>query len=231
MNPTPLGYYRWYPRDFISSAAVAMMSVTARGVYRALLDRQWEDGEIPTDPNLARRSIGAREDEWSEWIEFHDTCFPECPDGSRRNPVLAEQRDKSLGQIETSRKASLSRWQESKSAPEKKLRQAPQTWRDQAETLWAALPETHQTAEMRVAVDAYFEMRANERMKKTSAKTLELRAKQFAAHPATAVAKALAESASNAWQGVFPEKHHDASKAKPMEAEMSSQDAEDCSRG
>jgi uncharacterized protein YdaU (DUF1376 family) len=41
--------YQWYPRDYMSDEAVALMSYEQRGIYRDLLDRQWLEGSIPAD--------------------------------------------------------------------------------------------------------------------------------------------------------------------------------------
>ena len=97
---TPIGYYKWFPRDFMSSKTVRRMSVTAKGVFRELLDLQWEDGSVPTDQDEAREIIGATGEEWAAFAKFFDVCFP-----NGINPQLAEQRDKSVAAIEKQREA------------------------------------------------------------------------------------------------------------------------------
>lgn len=44
----PLPYYRWYVRDYRASRAVQQMDYIQRGIYRDLLDEQWEAGGLPT---------------------------------------------------------------------------------------------------------------------------------------------------------------------------------------
>lgn len=97
---TPIGYYKWYPRDFMSSKTVRRMSVTAKGVFRELLDLQWEDGSVPTDSDEARETIGATVEEWASFAKFFDVCFP-----NGVNQQLAEQREQSMSAIERQREA------------------------------------------------------------------------------------------------------------------------------
>ena len=88
---TPLGYYKWYPRDFIASSTVRKMSLTAQGVYRALLDVQWEDGVVPADYDEACLIIRANQQEADSFRPFFQKCFP---DGL--NAKLDEQRTQSI---------------------------------------------------------------------------------------------------------------------------------------
>lgn len=43
----PLPYYRWYVRDYRASRAVQQMDYIQQGIYRSLLDEQWESGGLP----------------------------------------------------------------------------------------------------------------------------------------------------------------------------------------
>ena len=88
---TPLGYYKWYPRDFLASSTVRKMSLTAQGVYRALLDVQWEDGAVPADYDEACLIIRANQQEADSFRPFFQKCFP---DGL--NAKLDEQRAQSI---------------------------------------------------------------------------------------------------------------------------------------
>jgi hypothetical protein len=88
---TPLGYYKWYPRDFLASSTVRKMSLTAQGVYRALLDVQWEDGAVPADYDEACLIIRANQQEAESFRPFFQKCFP---DGL--NAKLDEQRAQSI---------------------------------------------------------------------------------------------------------------------------------------
>ena len=88
MANTPLGWYRWYPRDFLTSSTVRKMSYTSQGIYRALLDLQWEIG-VPLTYHEATLVLRLSENERCEFESFFDVCFP---DGI--NAKLMEQRDK-----------------------------------------------------------------------------------------------------------------------------------------
>ena len=44
-----LPYYKWFPRDFRASTKVMSLSWEEKGVYRELLDIQWDENGIPDD--------------------------------------------------------------------------------------------------------------------------------------------------------------------------------------
>ncbi len=90
-----LPFMPWFPARFISSTRG--WSVTARGVYRELLDCQWDLGGLPASPTELQRLIGATAAEWKCWHRLIEPKFPLCADGQRRNPTIEEHRVKSLG--------------------------------------------------------------------------------------------------------------------------------------
>jgi hypothetical protein len=71
--------------------------VTARGVYRELLDCQWELGGLPSSPVELQRMIGATASEWKSWALLIARKFPVNDDGLRRNPTLETHRARSVG--------------------------------------------------------------------------------------------------------------------------------------
>jgi uncharacterized protein YdaU (DUF1376 family) len=82
----------WFPGDFMRSTRG--WSVTARGVYRELLDAQWDMGELPSDLTDLRLTIGATIEEWAAgWKKCADK-FP-LIGLSRRNARLEAHRSKS----------------------------------------------------------------------------------------------------------------------------------------
>lgn len=89
----------WYPSSFLSSTRG--WSVTARGIYRELLDCQWDMGGLPSEGAELRQLIGATSTEWKAW-PLVEQKFPLCADGLRRNTKLEEHRQRS---VERSRKA------------------------------------------------------------------------------------------------------------------------------
>lgn len=90
-----LHYLPWYTGDFMS--ATRGWSVTARGVYRELLDAQWDRGALPADGAELKRLIGATTAEWRCWATYVENKFPVCADGLRRNARLEQHRQKSIG--------------------------------------------------------------------------------------------------------------------------------------
>lgn len=83
----------WFPGDFMRSTRG--WSVTARGVYRELLDAQWDNGFLPADLTELRELIHATTDEWAQgWVK----CGPKFPvmQGVRINKRLESHREKAL---------------------------------------------------------------------------------------------------------------------------------------
>jgi hypothetical protein len=74
-DTTPIGWYPWFPRDFATSIAVRSMSLVARGIYRELLDIQWEHGCL-TDVERLLNIIQATPEQWQEFAPYLHECFP-----------------------------------------------------------------------------------------------------------------------------------------------------------
>jgi uncharacterized protein YdaU (DUF1376 family) len=83
----------WFPGDFMRETRG--WSVTARGVYRELLDAQWDLGAVPADVEELRTLIGATSAEWAKGWAKCECKFPTGSDGQRRNPTLEEHLIKS----------------------------------------------------------------------------------------------------------------------------------------
>lgn len=90
----------WYPRDFASSTRE--WSVTARGVYRELLDAQWDGGDLPAEEHELRMMIRATQAEWRKAWPVVERKFP-VVNGRRRNARLDEHRGKALEEYERRR--------------------------------------------------------------------------------------------------------------------------------
>ncbi len=84
----------WFPADFM--AATRGWSVTTRGVYRELLDAQWSMGRLPRDPDMLKRLIGARDDEWQEAWPYVETKFPVTQGRCRANVRLEYHRSRTI---------------------------------------------------------------------------------------------------------------------------------------
>jgi uncharacterized protein YdaU (DUF1376 family) len=91
--PVRLAYLPWYCGDFMSSTRG--WPVTAKGVYRELIDCQWDLGYLAEDPDELRILIGATPAEWRiAWTPWVEQKFPVGLDGHRRNARLEVHRDK-----------------------------------------------------------------------------------------------------------------------------------------
>jgi uncharacterized protein YdaU (DUF1376 family) len=82
----------WFPGDFMRSTRG--WSITAKGVYRELLDAQWDMGDLPADPDELRETIGATPGEWEIGWKKCECKFP-VRRGGRRNWRLEAHRVKS----------------------------------------------------------------------------------------------------------------------------------------
>lgn len=83
----------WFPGDFLASTRG--WSVTATGVYRALLDAQWDLGLLPKSPQNLRKTIGATLREWNQGWALCECKFP-LVEGGRLNGKLEQHRRKAL---------------------------------------------------------------------------------------------------------------------------------------
>ena len=100
----------WYPANFISSTRG--WSVTARGIYRELLDCQWEMPEgLPVDPGALQRLIGATAAEWKSW-PLVEPKFPVSADGLRRNPTLEKHRAHATHRSEKAAASAAEKWRQ-----------------------------------------------------------------------------------------------------------------------
>lgn len=50
--------FQWYPKDYLSSGRVAVMTLEEEGAYRRALDFCWLDGSIPSDPAALAMMVG-----------------------------------------------------------------------------------------------------------------------------------------------------------------------------
>lgn len=93
MNDRGLAMLPWFPGDFMRSTRG--WSVTAKGVYRELLDAQWDLGKLPHDPEKLRVLIGATPEEWARGWPLCESKFPGRLGRCRLNPTLELHRGKS----------------------------------------------------------------------------------------------------------------------------------------
>ena len=96
----PLGYYKHFPADFNANLTVRQMSYTCQGIYRALLDIQWQAGTVQ-DFNACIKMLRLTLEEAEEFEPYYQTLFP-----NGQNPELARQREESVAFIKAQRERS-----------------------------------------------------------------------------------------------------------------------------
>jgi uncharacterized protein YdaU (DUF1376 family) len=111
-----LQYRNHYVRDWETSETVRLMSYTARGVYQALLDAQWEKGSIPAEPEVCERLLRCESGDWAHFAPFFDQCFPIGEDGRRRNERLHDDREQAQELVRKKTGAAQKRWGKSADA-------------------------------------------------------------------------------------------------------------------
>lgn len=87
--------YQWYPKDYDADEAVCYMTYEQEGVYRRLLDRQWNEGSIPADPRkIAALVPKVPSDRFVAecWPAMADKFVPRPSDGRLINQRLERQR-------------------------------------------------------------------------------------------------------------------------------------------
>lgn len=98
----------WFPRDFLSSTIE--WPLVARGIYRELLDRQWDTGSLPNDKSALRQMVRATLKEWNYAWPYIKQKFPISGDGRLRNPRLESHRRKAISRSNVARDNAKKRW-------------------------------------------------------------------------------------------------------------------------
>ena len=203
---TPLGYYKWFPRDFYSSVRVRGMSFTARAIYRELLDIQWESERLPNAKQLLS-ILQITLEQWNEFAEHLDVLFP-----NGQNERLKSLRDEA---VERSAKAakSGSKGGKCKRTPSKRLPTAKQT-SSQTETE----TETNivdKSTKWNDVWGAFVEHR-NAMRKKMTPRAVDLILKKLEPYNESQQIAFLEESIEKGWQTVFPKEQPKAKSTEPV---------------
>lgn len=86
--------YQWYVKDWRSSRKVQRMSFQAQGMYRAMLDQQWEELSLPDDAAALAEELGGTAAEWVKFLPVLRVNFLILPDGRLQNQRLEKEREK-----------------------------------------------------------------------------------------------------------------------------------------
>ena len=90
-----LAWFKWFPGDWL--AETQDWPLLARGVYRELLDAQWNMGALPAEPSRLRKLVHATPREWRVAWPLVSLKFPTVP-GGRLHPGLEERRRQAYAQ-------------------------------------------------------------------------------------------------------------------------------------
>lgn len=102
----------WFTGDFMRSTRG--WPLTARAVYRELLDAQWDIGNLPVDPAELAAMIGASAEEWARGWSRCEAKFPIVNGSYRQNAKLERVRitafDYRAERSEAGKKGAAARW-------------------------------------------------------------------------------------------------------------------------
>lgn len=208
MANTPLGWYRWYPRDFLASSTVRKMSYTSQGIYRALLDLQWEIGVPLTYPE-ATLVLRLSENEKYEFEPFFDVCFP---DGI--NAKLMEQRDKQARAIKAQSEAGKVGGKTSGKGRSKVAKRLLRGTSNQTETE-TETDIVDKSTKWNDVWGAFVDHR-NAMRKKMTPRAVELILKKLEPYNEIQQIAFLEESIEKGWQTVFPKEQPKPKSTEPV---------------
>lgn len=95
--PVEHSWFKFFHIRWKQSEMVRAMPMAARGCYLELLIEQYmnKGADLPEDPAMLKRMIGADSKEWAAFLPYLDVCFP-AENGRRINETMAglrEQKD------------------------------------------------------------------------------------------------------------------------------------------
>jgi uncharacterized protein YdaU (DUF1376 family) len=77
------------------------MSLAQKGAFIDLLCFQWEDGSIPSDPQILKQMVGADGNTWRHVWSIVRSKFVETGEGTLVNPRLAADREIAFAKVQT----------------------------------------------------------------------------------------------------------------------------------
>jgi hypothetical protein len=103
-----LPYFKFFPRDWLASPSVMLMTLAEQGAYIRILALQWENGTVPR--RHLRGLLQMTEAEVDALLEGPvGECFEADMDGDLYNPRLHNERLDAMELIEKRRQAGLAR--------------------------------------------------------------------------------------------------------------------------
>lgn len=213
-----LPYMPWFPRDFL--AATLGWSLLERGLYRALLDAQWEQGSLPCDKPALIRIAQATEDEFdTAWPRVKEK-FHRRKDGTIVNKKLEKHRQLAIKKhderVKTGRAGAQKRWASHSSAnssangrgnsksiatktiTKDKSKKKNPPYPPKGGVDWQAVDGLDQ--------EAWQVWLAHRRAERYKPLRTDMTAKALAKYPIEIQRAAITQSMDKGWQGLFPER-------------------------
>lgn len=106
--------FQFYPKDYVSSANVRMMTYEERGMYVELLCHAWLEGSVPSDTDRIARLLSLPPADFERAWPAIAPCFEARGDGELVNARLERERQNQEAyretQSENGRKGARARW-------------------------------------------------------------------------------------------------------------------------
>jgi uncharacterized protein YdaU (DUF1376 family) len=223
--------FQFYPGDWLGSQRVSLLTLEEEGAYLRLLASCWQHGSIPSDPGMIARLIGKGasttlattlatmfqqhpfnptllvHDRLEKEREKQDAWSEKCREGGRKS---AEMRK--IGKGSSSVVEGLSEGSSNKKATLQSS--ITITNKERLE-----FPATLQTPEFEKAWEEYLEYRKKGRMKSLLPTSQVAQLKKMSEWGHDAAIKAINESISQGWQGIFePKATFNGKQQKPRAA-------------
>jgi len=110
-----LPYFKFFPRDWLTSPSIMLMSLEEEAAYLRMLCLQWEHGSV--EMRHLSGMLGFSEERIQKLLSGPvGECFETLEDGSLRNPRLRDERDRAFQLTESRRAAARCRHDPEESA-------------------------------------------------------------------------------------------------------------------
>jgi hypothetical protein len=151
-----LAWYPWFPDRWMGSSKARRMTWTERGLYRELLDWQWQErGVLPADISELSQLVGEDMTKHPRVLEM----FPVVGD-KRANPVLARIWSEQAEKHERRRMSGKRRWKKEELEPELELEAYAHALHEQCSSnAPALLKDTPEALDGKIAPESDFRQR------------------------------------------------------------------------
>jgi uncharacterized protein YdaU (DUF1376 family) len=232
--------FQFYPGDWLGSQRVSLLTLEEEGAYLRLLASCWQHGSIPSDPEKIARLIGKGasttlattlatmfqphplesallvHDRLEREREKQDAWAEKSREGGRKS---AEKRQNLKGGSTTLQPPLVGCLPNGSNQKATLLLQSTSTNTSSNEEVGVEFPANLKTSEFEKAWKEYLEYRKNGRMKSLLPTSQVAQLKKMSEWGHDAAIKAINESISQGWQGIFePKATFNGKQQKPRAA-------------